>query len=178
MLNFSSEEVMKHFWKKGEMVEMMAPGHQLGEVSLLFQNIEDEAIQRQLEKLEAAKMANQVIAEKVIAAPKAEVTFDDFSKIDLRIATILEAQKVPKTDKLMQLLVDTGMDQRTIVSGIAHQYSPEDLVGKQIMVLCNLAPRKLKGIESKGMILLAKDPDENLIFVSPLRPTTNGSEVA
>jgi methionyl-tRNA synthetase len=90
----------------------------------------------------------------------------------------LEAQKVPKTDKLMQLLVDTGMDQRTIVSGIAHQYSPEELVGKQIMVLCNLAPRKLKGIESKGMILLAKDSDENLIFVSPFRPTTNGSEVS
>lgn len=178
MLNFSPDEVMKAFWHQGEMVEMMAPGHRLGEMSLLFQNIEDEAIQQQLEKLEAAKMANQTVAEKVVSPPKAEVTFDDFAKIDLRIATILEAQKVPKTDKLMQLLVDTGLDQRTIVSGIAHQYSPEELVGKQIMVLCNLAPRKLKGIESKGMILLAKDSDENLIFVSPVRPTTNGSEVA
>ena len=178
MLNFQSELVLKNFWHSGEMVEMMPKGHALGDVNLLFQNIEDEAIQFQLAKLEAAKTANQSVEVKSISAGKAEVTFDDFSKIDLRIATILEAQRVPKTDKLMQLLVDTGLDQRTIVSGIAHQYSPEDLVGKQIMVLCNLAPRKLKGIESKGMILLAKDPDENLIFVAPVRPTANGSEVA
>jgi methionyl-tRNA synthetase len=169
---------MNNFWNSGEMVEMMPKAHALGDVNLLFQNIEDEAIQFQLAKLEAAKTANQSVEVKSISAGKAEVTFDDFSKIDLRIATILEAQRVPKTDKLMQLLVDTGLDQRTIVSGIAHQYSPEDLLGKQIMVLCNLAPRKLKGIESKGMILLAKDPDENLIFVAPVRPTANGSEVA
>jgi methionyl-tRNA synthetase len=140
--------------------------HNLNEAELLFKNIEDEEINRQLEKLQKTKMENDA-ASKTIAPLKAEVTFDDFSRMDIRIGQILEAEKVKGADKLLQLKVDTGIDQRTVVSGIAEHYKPEDIVGKKVSVLVNLAPRKIKGIESHGMILLAEDKEGKLTFVLP-----------
>jgi methionyl-tRNA synthetase len=173
------KEILLQFWNEKQMVPVIPVGHTIAPASLLFEHIEDAAMDSQREKLHQRKSENESSLTKPSIEPaKPEINYEDFSKVDLRIATILEAERVPKTDKLMKLSVDTGLDQRTIVSGIAHQYNPEELIGKQIMVLTNLAPRKLKGIESQGMILLAKDPEGNLIFVSPVSPTSNGSEVA
>jgi methionyl-tRNA synthetase len=108
---------------------------------------------------------------------KDNITFDDFSKMDIRTGTILEAEKVPKTKKLIKLLIDTGIDKRTVVSGIAEYFKPEEIIGKQVSILVNLEPRKLRGIESQGMILMAEDADGKLVFVSPDEPVQNGSEV-
>ena len=108
---------------------------------------------------------------------KEECTFDDFEKMDIRTATVLEAERVPKTDKLLKLTIDTGIDQRVIVSGIAEHYSPEDMVGKQICILANLAPRKIRGIESKGMILMARQNDGKMRFVTPAETLANGAEI-
>ncbi|HLP12227.1 MAG TPA: methionine--tRNA ligase subunit beta, partial [Flavobacteriales bacterium] len=146
--------------------------HTLNPAELLFKNIEDEEITRQLEKLQKTKMENEA-ASKTTAPAKAEVTFDDFSRMDIRIGQILEAEKVKGADKLLQLKVDTGLDQRTVISGIAEHYKPEDIVGKKVSILVNLAPRKIKGIESHGMILLAEDKNGKLTFVLP---EDNGKE--
>jgi methionyl-tRNA synthetase len=127
-------------------------------------------------KLAAAKAANEAAA-KPVEPQKAEISFDDFEKLDIRIGTVLEAEKVAKTKKLLKLLVDTGIDKRTIVSGIAEHFTPEELVGRQVMVLVNLAPRELKGIESKGMILMAEDATGKLVMVPPTEPVRNGSQV-
>ncbi|WP_178991011.1 methionine--tRNA ligase [Winogradskyella schleiferi] len=139
---------------------------QEGKADLLFSPIEDEEIQKQLEKLEASKKANEA-AVKVAEPQKEEITFDDFTKLDLRVGTILEAEKMPKTKKLLVLKVDTGIDIRTIVSGIAESFKPEDVVGKRVTVLVNLAPRKLRGVESQGMILMTEDESGHLVFVNP-----------
>ena len=142
---------------------LLPAGHQLSKAELLFDKIEDEAINAQMERLENIRKANAAAA--AAAAPvepqKAECTFDEFGKMDIRTATVLEAERVPKTDKLLKLTIDTGIDRRVIVSGIAEYYTPEQMVGKQICILANLAPRKIRGIESKGMILMAQgyDPD-------------------
>lgn len=153
-------------------------GHSLNEASLLFRPIEDSDIEKQLAKLEASKMMNTPATTTAIEPAKAEITFDDFAKTDIRVGTILEAERVPKTDKLLKLKIDTGIDQRTVVSGIAEYHQPEDIIGKQVCILINLAPRKMKGIESQGMILMAKDTNGQLVFVSPAVLTTNGSGVA
>ncbi len=145
--------------------------------TLLFNKIEDETIAAQIQKLEDAKLANE-LASKVVAPSKSEITFDDFSKIDIRIATIIAAESVPKTKKLLKLTVDTGLDQRTIVSGIAEHFKPEEIIGKQVSVLINLAPRDLKGIASQGMILMAEDKDGKLKFLQPNEIVANGSVVA
>ena len=142
---------------------------------LLFAKIEDSEIQAQIDKLSASKAANVVT---VIPPSKPETSFDDFSKMDIRTGTILEAERVPKTDKLLKLKIDTGIDQRTVVSGIAEWYKPEDIIGQQVSILVNLAPRKIKGIESNGMILMAEDADGKLVFVQPSRATTAGSTIA
>jgi methionyl-tRNA synthetase len=147
--------------------------HQLAEPSLLFSKIEDETIDFQIQKLENTKQSNKKTNPEAEPA-KAEISFDDFGKIDLRTATILEAEKVPKADKLLKLKVDTGVDVRTVVSGIAESFTPEELIGKQVMILLNLAPRKIRGIESQGMLLLTEKPDGKLSFVSPEIPTKNG----
>jgi methionyl-tRNA synthetase len=142
----------------------------------LFQRIEDEQIQAQLEKLKASASENQ--AQKKQHMPqKPSIAFDDFMKIDIRTATILEAARVPKTDKLLELKLDTGVDQRTVVSGIAEFYNPEDLPGRQVSVLLNLEPRKIRGIMSQGMILMAEDADGKLTFVKPEDEIGNGSTV-
>jgi methionyl-tRNA synthetase len=131
---------------------------------------------RQIEKLQSTKKANAVSSAKLLPA-KDIVTFDDFSKIDIRTATILEAEKVPKTTKLLKLKIDTGLDIRTIVSGIAEYFEPEKIVGMQISIVANLEPRKIKGIESKGMILMAEDKDGRLVMVSPAEKVSNGSNI-
>lgn len=145
---------------------LIQASHQIGKGELLFSKIEDSEIQIQLDKLEASKKANE--AEKKVTEPqKDEITFDDFTKLDLRVGTILEAEKMPKTKKLLVLKVDTGIDTRTIVSGIAESFSPEDVIGKRVTVLVNLAPRALRGVESQGMILMTEDENGKLVFVNP-----------
>jgi len=143
---------------------------------LLFDKIEDEEITRQIDKLLATKKANEAADAKTVPG-KDPVTFDDFSRMDIRTATILEAEKVPKTTKLLKLKIDTGLDIRTIVSGIAEYYEPEAIVGKQISIIANLEARKIKGIESQGMILMAEDKDGRLIMVTPTDKVSNGSMI-
>ncbi|MDR1866581.1 MAG: methionine--tRNA ligase [Bacteroidales bacterium] len=156
--------------------DLLAAGHRLNEPELLFEKIEDEAVEKQLRRLVDIKIANERQAYKAIPA-KNDVSFDEFSAMDIRIGTVLEAEKVPKTDKLMRLLVDTGIDRRTIVSGIAEHFTPEELTGKQVSVLVNLTPRTLKGIVSQGMILLAEDAGGKLVFVAPENAVVNGATV-
>ncbi|WP_396148285.1 methionine--tRNA ligase [Flavobacterium sp.] len=142
------------------------PGHQIGQAEILFAQIEDAEIQKQLDKLEATKTANQV--ENAKAEPQKEIiTFEDFAKVDLRIGTIIEAEKMPKANKLLVLKVDTGIDVRTIVSGIAEHFTPEEVIGKRVTVLVNLAPRALRGVESEGMLLLTNTAEGKLVFVNP-----------
>ncbi|MCO6174925.1 methionine--tRNA ligase [Flavobacterium sp. NRK F10] len=145
---------------------LVKPGHEIGKSEILFAQIEDADIQKQLDKLEASKKANQIANAK--AEPQKETaTFDDFSKMDLRVGTILEAEKMPKANKLLVLKVDTGIDIRTIVSGIAEHFTPEEIIGKQVTVLVNLAPRALRGVESEGMILMTNNAEGKLVFVNP-----------
>lgn len=142
------------------------PGHQIGQAEILFAQIEDAEIQKQLDKLEATKTANQV--ENAKAEPQKEIiTFEDFAKVDIRIGTIIEAEKMPKANKLLVLKVDTGIDVRTIVSGIAEHFTPEEVIGKRVTVLVNLAPRALRGLESEGMLLLTNTAEGKLVFVNP-----------
>jgi methionyl-tRNA synthetase len=145
---------------------LVKPEHEIGKAEILFAQIEDADIQKQLDKLEASKKANQIANAK--AEPQKETaTFDDFSKMDLRVGTIIEAEKMPKANKLLVLKVDTGIDVRTIVSGIAEHFSPEEVVGKRVTVLVNLAPRALRGVESQGMILMTNNAEGKLVFVNP-----------
>jgi methionyl-tRNA synthetase len=162
-------------WNNAGNPDLIAAGHKINKPSLLFEKIEDEAINNQIEKLAASKKANEAANNAVPLKPS--VSFDDFSKVDIRTATILEAEKVPKTTKLLKLKIDTGLDIRTIVSGIAEHYTPEEIIGKQILIIANLEPRNIKGIESRGMILMAEDKDGKLIMVSPLNKVSNGSAV-
>src|SRR5690606_5432370 len=147
--------------------EVLLPsGHKIGEAALLFSKIEDDTIQFQLDKLENSKKANEA-ANKKVEPQKETITFDDFTKLDMRVGTIVEAEKMPKTKKLLVLKVDTGIDVRTIVSGIAESYSPEEVIGKKVTVLVNLAPRALRGVESQGMILMTETAEGKLVFVNP-----------
>ena len=145
---------------------LIPAGHRVEKSQLLFAKIEDADIQKQLDKLEATKKANE-IANKEVEPQKETATFDDFTKLDLRVGTIVEAEKMPKAKKLLVLKVDTGINVRTIVSGIAEHFKPEDVIGKKVTVLVNLAPRKLRGVESEGMILMTETPDGKLVFVNP-----------
>lgn len=145
---------------------LLAAGHTIGQAELLFAKIEDEEVQKQLDRLEASKKANAAAA-KVVEPQKETATYEDFAKLDLRVGTIVEAEKMPKANKLLVLKVDTGMDVRTIVSGIAEHFKPEEVIGKRVTVLANLAPRALRGVESQGMILMTEDQDGKLVFVNP-----------
>jgi methionyl-tRNA synthetase len=170
---FSSEKLLTMFnakqvsWNDVETQSVLIEtGHKINEASLLFSKIEDNVIEAQIEKLEQTKQKNKKTNPN--ANPmKEEISFDDFTKIDLRTATILEAEKVEKADKLLKFKVDTGVDIRTVVSGVAESFTPEELIGKQVMILLNLAPRKIRGIESQGMFLLTTKPDGKLSFVTP-----------
>jgi len=158
---------------------LLKPTHQIGEASLLFAKIEDSEIEFQLEKLAKSKLAN-LIAKKVVEPQKETVSFEDFSKLDIRVGTILSAEKMPKAKKLLVLQVDTGVDVRTIVSGIAESFTAEQVVGKRVTVLVNLAPRALRGVESQGMILMTENPEGKLVFVSPdaAHETINGLKIS
>ena len=181
---FSSEKILRMLsigrptWDDLGSMSILAAGHEIGEPQLLFEKIEDEAIERQLAKLAASKAANAAAeAASHVAEQKAEVSFDDFDRMDIRISTIVAAEKVAKTKKLLKLTVDTGIDRRTIVSGIAEYFKPEELVGRQVPVLVNLAPRELKGIRSEGMILMAEDAVRGLVMMQPGEKVADGSQV-
>lgn len=172
-------------WNDLFSARILPAGHEIGQAQLLFEKIEDEMIAPQIERLEAIRKAREE-AEAAAAAAEAaakvepqkeECCFEDFEKMDIRTATVLEAERVPKTDKLLKLTIDTGIDTRTIVSGIAEYYSPEEMVGKQICILANLAPRKIRGIESKGMILMARQGDGKMRFVTPAETLNNGAQI-
>jgi len=163
-------------WSELGRTDLLAEGHQTAQPELLFEKIEDATIEAQVQKLLDTKKANEAAA--AVAKPaKENCTFDDFMKMDIRTGTILEAEAVPKTKKLLKLKVDTGIDKRTVVSGIAEYYKPEDIIGKQVSILVNLEPRELRGIMSQGMILMAEDADGSLKFVAPVDKVKNGSEV-
>jgi methionyl-tRNA synthetase len=163
-------------WSEIGNSNVLQPGHTLNESKLLFEKIEDKPIQEQLDKLARIKKQNESAALGLEPA-KGIISYDEFNKMDIRIGKILSAEKVPKTDKLLKLVIDTGLDTRTIVSGIAEYFKPEELSGKQVSVLANLAPRNIKGIESRGMILLAEEPGGKLVFVIPEEGTFLGSAV-
>ena len=156
--------------------QIIPAGHTLNEPGLLFEKIEDSQIQQQVEKLLATKKANEM-ANARVAPAKPNVTFDDFARMDIRAGKIVAAEKVAKTKKLMKLTIDTGIDTRTVVSGIAEYYAPEEVIGQQVSILVNLEPKLLKGIESQGMILMAENADGSLVFVRPDQDIKTGSEI-
>ena len=183
---FSCEKLCKMLnatfqWDQLGNACILEEGHQLAEPQLLFAKIEDPAIDAQIARLEAIKKAREEAAKeaaaKEVAPQKAECSFEDFEKLDIRTATVIAAERVPKTAKLLKLTIDTGIDKRIIVSGIAEQYAPEDMVGKQICILANLAPRTIRGIESKGMILMASQGDGKMRFLTPQEVLTNGAQI-
>ena len=163
-------------WSNLGRTDLLPAGHQTNKPELLFEKIEDEVIEKQVNKLLETKRANEV-ANATVAPAKENCTFDDFNKMDIRTGTILEAERVPKTKKLLKLTIDTGIDKRTVVSGIAEYYNPEEIIGQQVSILVNLEPKELKGIQSQGMILMAQDADGSLKFVVPASPIKNGSEI-
>ncbi|MEE1226317.1 MAG: methionine--tRNA ligase [Bacteroidales bacterium] len=167
----------KAFWYEAGNSELLEEGKQINPAQLLFEQIDDKQIEAQLEKLQQTKKANE-LASATVEPQKANIEYDDFAKMDIRVGTILAAEKVAKTKKLLKLTIDTGIDQRTIVSGIAEYYSPEEIIGKQVSVLVNLAPKALKGIESQGMILMAENLDGSLSFISPEKPIRNGGTIS
>jgi methionyl-tRNA synthetase len=162
-------------WSDAGNTELMKTGRILNTPELLFARIEDAEVEVQVQRLLNTKKENKTMTRAKPA--KEEIVFEEFMKMDIRTGTILEAEKVAKTKKLLKLKIDTGIDQRTVVSGIAEYYEPEKIIGKKVSVLVNLAPRKLRGIESQGMILMAEDADGKLCFVSPIEDVSNGSEV-
>lgn len=182
-LPFSSEKLLRMLdvneafsWDSLGSMELLSVGHQIATAELLFEKIEDSTIEAQIEKLQATKAANE-LAERKAEPIAQDIQFDDFLKLDIRVGTVLECSKVPKADKLLQFKIDDGLGGRTIVSGIAKHYQPEELVGKQVCFIANLPPRKLKGIESQGMILSAEDLDGSLRLISPSVEVSPGSKV-
>jgi methionyl-tRNA synthetase len=183
-----SAEDKKLFWMAGGdglWMELSA-GHTFGAAGLLFQKIEDDVIEAQIGKLQATAAATAAAAnaaavsatKALVSEVKAEVTYDDFAKLDLRVATVTACEKVEKADKLLKLTLQVGTEERTVVSGIALHFQPDEVVGKQVLLLANLAPRKMRGIESQGMILMAEDADGKLVFMSPSSSVAPGSGVS
>lgn len=178
-LNSSTiDKTWGEFWKKQQLLEPVPQNHQLGKAELLFRNIEDEEIDRQVAKLKKPKVVEEQKGESAVKPLKAQVTIDDFSKLDIRVGKVLAAEKMEKSDKLLKLTVDTGVDQRTVLSGIAKHYTPEEMVGKQVTLIANLAPRKMMGIESQGMILMAEDSNGKLRLLQPNEVVNPGSTVS
>ncbi len=181
-LPFAAEKIRKMLnierieWANAGSINLIASGHATGSPELLFDKIEDEVIEAQLAKLKATKEANER-KNRTVTPQKANVSYEEFSKMDIRTGTVLEAERVPKTQKLLKMTIDTGIDKRTVVSGIAEYFTPEEMVGKQVSMLVNLEPRKIKGIESQGMILMAEDADGKLVLVQPAAKVENGSEI-
>jgi methionyl-tRNA synthetase len=170
MIQFNTND-----WQHIGEDDLLKHGHEIGAASLLFEKIEDDAIETQVNKLLETKKMNENQMIRKPAPQKDHVTYEDFSHMDIRVGTIIEAEKVAKTKKLMKLLIDTGIDKRTVVSGIAEFFTPEEVIGKQVSILVNLEPRNLKGIESQGMILMAEGADGKLTFVSPEHKIGDGA---
>ena len=180
MLRFDDMDILPTWENVFVSDSLIKSGHQIGTSQLLFEKIEDEVIQKQIDKLENSKKENmQAISNSKEITPQKElISYEDFAKMDIRIGTILEAEKMPKTDKLLILKVDTGIDLRTIVSGIAQSFDPKEIVGKKVTVLVNLAPRKLRGVESQGMILMVENSQGKYVFLNPdAEGIANGIEV-
>ncbi len=182
---FSAEKLRKLLnleqldWSHAGNNELLEVGQQLEKATLLFEKIEDKMIEEQVAKLEHTKKQNEMENQEIVLAPlKEDIVFDDFMKLDLRVGTIIEAKKVEKSNKLLQFLVDTGVDKRTILSGIAKQYDPEEMIGKQVTIIANLAPRKMMGVESQGMILMAEDAQGNLRLIQPNEKVNPGSVIS
>jgi methionyl-tRNA synthetase len=163
-------------WDAAGSMDMLTEGHNINKPELLFKRIENEEVEAQLEKLKASAKANESTETKH-SAQKEVMNFEDFTKMDIRTATILKAERVPKTDKLMKIELDTGLDKRTVVSGIAQHYKAEELPGTKVSVLLNLEPRKIRGVQSQGMILMAEDAEGKLAFVNPDKEMPDGSGV-
>jgi methionyl-tRNA synthetase len=181
-LPFTADKLMKmlnyggNLWDDAGKMDLLIRGHKINEAVLLFEKIEDDQVQFQIDKLNKSKNDN-TIANAVAAPAKENITFEDFSAVDVRVATIIAAEKVEKTKKLLKLTLDTGLDQRTVVSGIAEHYKPEEIIGQQVSLLVNLAPREIKGILSQGMILMSENSDGKLTFVAPVDKHSNGSVI-
>jgi methionyl-tRNA synthetase len=171
MLNYGG-----HLWNHAGQMDLLIRGHQLNAPVLLFDKIEDEEVQSQIDKLNQSKAYN-TLANTVVEPAKENISFEDFSTVDIRVATIIAAEKVEKTKKLLKLTLDTGIDERTVVSGIAEHFKPEDIIGKQVSVIVNLAPREIKGILSQGMILMSENSDGKLTFVAPVDGHSDGSVI-
>jgi len=171
MLNLSPQN-----WDKAGTADLLPEGHVLNEAKLLFEKIEDEQIEAQIQKLLNTKMENEQVKLLLVEA-KPNITFEQFAALDIRVGTILTAEKVAKTKKLLKLSIDTGLDQRTVVSGIAEYFEPEAIIGKQVSVLVNLEPREIKGILSQGMILMAENPEGKLSFATASEAFANGSVI-
>jgi len=182
-LPFTADKLMKmlnyggYLWEDAGKMNLLIRGHQLNEPKLLFEKIEDAEVQAQIDKLNQSKVDN-ILANAVAAPVKENIDFDQFSALDIRVATIVAAQKVEKTKKLLKLTLDTGIDQRTVVSGIAEYFTPDEVIGQQVSLVVNLAPREIKGILSQGMILMSENSDGKLTFVAPLQNHSNGSVIS
>ena len=163
-------------WSDGSRFDLLKAGNPLNPAEYLFEKIEDDVIAKQVQKLEDTKKQNEAANADVIPE-KEEITFDDFQRMDIRVVTVLAAEKVAKTKKLLKLKVNTGIDTREIISGIAEHYQPEELVGKQVLMLVNLAPKNIKGVESHGMVLMAENADGSLSIMQPHKPVKEGSTV-
>ncbi len=174
---FAMLNLQNRGWQAGGGIDLLTAGQEINKAELLFEKIEDRVVEKQLEKLQNTKMENQA-QQAAPAAQKAEISYDDFAKLDMRIGTIVAAEAVPKSKKLLKLTIDTGIDQRTVLSGIAQHFSPDELPGKQVTVLVNLAPRKMMGMVSQGMVLMVEDADGSLRMLVPEQPVQNGSTIS
>ena len=168
--------IKKLTWDEAGNIDIIPPGHKINNPALLFEKIEDPEIEIQLKKLETVKTKNKNV-KAMIKPQKENINFDDFTKLDIRVGRILEAVKVPKTNKLIELRIDTGMDKRTVVAGIAEDFEASEIKGKQVAILVNLEPRNIKGIVSQGMILMAEDSNGKLTFVTPEEETEEGADI-
>jgi methionyl-tRNA synthetase len=181
-LPFSSTKIKQFIakddlkWSQLGNIDLLPAGHIVNQSELLFEKIEDDVIEKQVQKLLDTKKANELASHQT-APQKPNIQFDDFTKLDIRVGKVLECQKVPKADKLLQFKIDDGLGGRTIISGIAEYYNPADLIGKNVCFIANLEPRKLKGIESQGMILSAENADGTLAIIQPTKEILPGSEV-
>jgi methionyl-tRNA synthetase len=178
-LNLSGTDASKSFWEKEELIEPVREGHQLSPAEHLYKNVEDDAIEKQVARLAKPKADVPTETTEATVKPlKPEIVYDDFAKLDIRVGKVLAAEKMEKSNKLLKLLVDTGVDKRTILSGIALHFTPEEMIGRQVTLIANLAPRKMMGIESQGMILMAEDADGKLKLLQPSDLVAPGSQVS
>lgn len=183
VLPFTAEKIRTQLglgsftWADAGRSDLLKTGQTISEAALLFEKIEDHVIEKQIQKLHDAKRENE-LAGKVVPPVKSEIQYDDFAKMDIRVATILEAENVPKSKKLLKLKVDIGSEQRTVLSGISEHFKAEEVIGQKVLYLANLAPRKMMGMESHGMILMAEDKDGSLAFVQPGKEIWNGGTVS